>query len=123
LALNNDLEENKTALLVKFENEMRSDRILIGMKTNQFLKMTHLNVYFSVAKTGPPNVIIHSNSMTTTMKRNEYFKIGSRSEQYSWIKMEKNIGTSNRCSHTTVSNFGAYASKNNLENRKRSGKS
>lgn len=61
------------------------------MKTNQFLKMTHLsNFYFNVAKTGPPNLIRYANSMTTT-RRNEHLKTSSRTEQYPWTKMQENI--------------------------------
>lgn len=83
--------------MVKFENTMSSSRIQVRMKTNQFLKMTHLNnFYFYIAKTGPPNLIRYGNSMTTTTKRNEHFKTGSRTELYPWIKMQENIrrGTS-----------------------------
>lgn len=75
---------------------MTCGRIQVGMKTNQFLKMTHLsNFYFNVAKTGPPNLIRYANSTTTT-RSNEHLKTSSRTEQYPWTKMQENIrhGTS-----------------------------
>lgn len=90
--LNNDLEENKRALLVKFKNEMRAVRIQIGKRTNHFFNIWLMWITLKVAKTGLQNLIRYGDNTEEKRKGRKEIRIWKRAVEVYFKGVKSIVG-------------------------------